>query len=113
MPRRFSSSLLATWDFPVVEPSKEPKPVRDAIEFVSYYKPPEEIAFDETDSDQIKADKLARRNGQILRRAMGAVRDWVSEQQAWLPDETFREYDFDWTAQEVIVEEEKWDDSDD
>jgi hypothetical protein len=44
---------------------------------------------------------------------MGAVRDWVDEQQAWFPDETFKEYDFDWTASEVIAEEEKWDDSDD
>jgi len=102
-----------TWDFPVVESSRQPKPVRDAIEFVSYYKSPEEITSDETDSERTKADKLAKRNGQILRRAMGTMRDWVSEQQAWLPDETFKEYDFDWTAQEVMVEEEKWDDSDD
>jgi hypothetical protein len=113
MSRRFSPTILATWDFPEAKSSTEPKPVRDAIEFVSYYNPPEEITFDETDSERAKADKVARRNGQILRRAMGAVRDWVDEQQAWFPDETFKEYDFDWTASEVIAEEEKWDDSDD
>jgi len=38
---------------------------------------------------------------------MGAARDWVGEQPTWIRDETLGEYDFDWTASEVIVEDEK------
>ena len=44
---------------------------------------------------------------------MGAARDWVSEQHAWIKDEVLGEYDFDWTAPEVITEDEKWSRDDD
>ena len=54
------------------------------------------------------ADKLDRKNVQVLRRAMGAARDWMVEQQTWVKDDVLGEYDFDWTAPEIIAEDEKW-----
>ena len=43
---------------------------------------------------------------------MGAGRDWVAGQQAWIKDGVLGEYDFDWTAPEVTAEDEKWADDD-
>ena len=39
---------------------------------------------------------------------MGAARDWMVEQQTWVKDDVLGEYDFDWTAPEIIAEDEKW-----
>jgi hypothetical protein len=105
---RSSSPLPATWTTPDVEVSKRPKLVRDELEFTYYYQPPGEISVDETDSERTRADKLDQQQGQVLRRAMGAARDWVAGQQPWIKDEALGEYDFDWTAPEVIAEDEKW-----
>lgn len=104
--------LSATWNFPEAEPPKQPKLVRDKLEFTHFYKPPEDICMSETDSERTRADKLERQRGQVLRRATGAARDWVSEQHTWIKDEALGEYDFDWTAPEVIAEDEKWSDED-
>jgi hypothetical protein len=105
--------LPATWNFPEVEPSKRPKPVQEEIEFTRYYQPPGDFSVNETDSERTRADKLDRQQGQVLRRAMGAARDWVSGQHVWVKDEVLGEYNFDWTAPEVIAEDEKWDRDDD
>lgn len=43
---------------------------------------------------------------------MGDARDWVSEQPTWIKDDAFAEYDFEWTAPEVIAEDEKWEEDD-
>ena len=101
-------ALLATWNFPEVEPSKRPKLVRDELEFAYYYRPPGDICASETDGERTRADKLDRQDGQVLRRAMGGARDWIGEQQTWIKDDVLGEYDFDWTAPEVIAEDEKW-----
>lgn len=100
--------LPATWSFPEVEPSKRPRLVQDEIKFAHYYQPPEDFCVNETDSERTRANKLDRQQGQVLRRAMGTARDWVNEQPMWIADEVLGEYDFDWTAPEVIAEDEKW-----
>ena len=69
--------------------------------------------MNDTDSERTRADKMERRRGQVLRRAMGGARDWVSKQYPWIRDEALREYDFDWTAPEIIAEDEGWGDNDD
>jgi len=83
-------------------------PIRDELEFPRYYQPPGDIHISETDTERTRADKLDRRQGQVLRRATGAARDWVAEQQPWVSDGVLAEYDFEWTAPEVIAEDEKW-----
>ena len=105
--------LSATWDFPEVAPSKRPKPIQEEIEFAHFYQPPGDFCANETDSEQTKADKLDKQQGQVLRRAMGAARDWVSGQHVWIQDQVLGEYDFDWTAPEVIAEDERWTSDDD
>lgn len=109
---RFSPFLSATWNFPDVEAPKQPMPVRDELEFPNYYQPPGEILINDEDGEQTRTDKLDRRQGQVFRRAMGAARDWVAEQPTWVRDAAL-EYDFDWTAPEIIAEDEKWTDVDD
>lgn len=99
------------WNFPKVETSNEPKPVKDTVEFTSYYKAPEDIWIDETDSERTQARKLEEREAQIIRRAMGAARDWMSNQ--WISDSTFQEYEFDFTAPEVDAVERRWEEDDD
>lgn len=101
------------WNFPEVEPSKRPKPIQEEIECARFYQPPENFSVNETDSERTKADKLDRQNRQVLRRAMRAARDWVSEQHVWIKDDVLGEYDFDWTAPEVTAEDEKWMEDDD
>jgi hypothetical protein len=110
---QFSSPLLATWNFPQVKPSEQSKVVADEIDFVSYYQSPEDFRVSESDSRRMKAEKLARREGQIIRRAMGAVRDWVSQQAPWIAHEALQGYDFDWTAPELAAEDQKWAEDDD
>lgn len=95
-----------------MESSKQPKPVQEEIDFPYYYQSPEDICVDDTDSERTRADKLERQHGQVLRRAMGAARDWVSKQYPWIKDEALGEYDFEWTAPEVIAEDEGWADDD-
>lgn len=101
-------AFSATWNFPEVGASKQPKLVRDELEFKYYSRPPGDIHISETDGEQTRADKLDRRDGQVLRRAMGAARDWMSEQPTWIKDGVSGEYDFDWTAPELTAEDEKW-----
>ena len=83
-------------------------PIRDELEFPNYYQPPGDIHIHDEDTEGTRADKLDRRQAQVLRRAMGAARDWVAEQQTWVRDGVLGDYDFDWTAPEVIAEDEKW-----
>lgn len=87
---------------------KRPGLVQDELEFAYYCRPPEDIPVNETDGERTMADKLNRKNVQVLRRAMGAARDWMVEQQTWVKDDVLGEYDFDWTAPEIIAEDEKW-----
>lgn len=105
--------LSATWNFPEVKPSARQKLVKDEVEFKSYYQSPDEICIGETDSMRTKAKKHGQREVQVLRNAMGAVRDWVIEQPSWIAGEALGEYDFDWTAPEVAAEEERWNQDDD
>ena len=88
-------------------------PIRDELEFPNYYQPPGDIHIHDEDTEGMRADKLDRRQAQVLRRAMGAARDWVAEQQTWVRDGVLGDYDFDWTAPEVIAEDEKWLEDDD
>ena len=96
-----------------MEPSKRPKPIQEEVDFAHYYQHPGNICINDTDGERTRADKLERQQGQVLRRAMGAARDWVSGQNVWIKDEVLGEYDFDWTSPEVIAEDEKWIDDDD
>jgi hypothetical protein len=96
-----------------VEAPKQPKPIQEEIDFSFYYQSPEDICVNDTDSDRTRADKLERRHRQALRRAMGGARDWLSKQYPWIKDEVLREHDFDWTAPEVLAEDEGWADDDD
>ena len=99
------------WNFPKVEPWKQWKPVKDTLQFTSFYTAPEDIQIDDTDNERTRARKLERREGQIVRRAMGAARDWMSNQ--WISHGTFHEYDFEFTAPEVAEVESKWEEDDD
>ena len=94
-----SSFFPATWNFPEVKPSKEPKPIEEEIGFRSFYQPPEDIYVGGMDSEQTTAEKLDRRARQVVRRAIGAARDWVGEQDAPIKNQVLGQYDFDWTAQ--------------
>lgn len=90
-----------------MEPCKRPRRVVDEIEFPSYYRLPEDTSIDETGSKRIKAER------QLFRRAMGAARDWVSEQPTYVACGVLFEHDFDWPAPEVIQTEGQLDPDDD
>ena len=78
----------------------------DEIEFASYYEAPRDTHASWTDSQRANAER------QFLRKAMGDARDWVGTQQEYVEHTTLFGQDFDWTAQDVVKIEDRWEEED-
>ena len=95
-----------------MEPSKQPQPVTEEVLFPSYQSP-DDIHVGTADGEHTRAKKEGRRNRQALRRAAGAARDWVCEQDECVKDQVLKQYDFDWTARVLTEDDERWASDDD